>query len=459
MESSSPVPSNDGPITDETGTALRRVLHRWFVQYNPTYLLSAALVFAGCFLWSRGAVHEASLGATLGIPLVAEVYAASLIGGAALLTRIGQRRPAVLLALIAIVYQWDTTLHTEACAYLGAVGVAATVAWFALFVGKLLALGWALRVRLTRSLVGGAVLAAAGLASMPWLLRQVGANGGGALVAVLVFALGSLDVGEGVVSVVPLDAWGQTVLRRVSRAAWIMSGVLVSLHVAMWWMSSQLSLVAALLALPLLAVRRVRSEVRTWGLVLATLALAALVRPEAFFVTALLAAVALGLRVLAPRLPLVAVPRRTEARPASEPYRAREAGEPPLQAVVYVTRSLDAGERSRALAGALFAAYLGAWTFRWSGGGWPAHAVTLDVALGLVVAIGLWRTRARTSLLAPLLATYAHAALRAHLVPIPRSGVAWGETIVGLGFALLAASLVTSYRLRAAVTRDGPTES
>ena len=448
MESSSLVPPNDDPIADESAAAIRRVLHRWFVQYNPTYLLSAVLVFAGCFLWSRGAVREESLGGTLGIPLVAEVYAASLIGGAALLTRIGQRRPAVILALIAIVYQWDTTLHTEACAYLFALGVAASAAWLALFAGKLVALGWALRVRFTRPLVTGALIAAVGLALMPWLVSRFGPNGGGALLALLLFALGSVDVGGGIVSVVPLDAWGGTVLRRVSRAAWIMSGALVSLHVAMWWTTSELSLAPTLLALPLLAVRRVRSEVLTWGIVLVTLALAALVRPDAFFVTALLSAAALGLRVLAPRLPLVAVARPIEERPASEPYRAREAGEGHPRAPVYVERPLDAGERARALAGSLFAAYLGAWTFGWSGGDWPAHVVAVDVTLTLIVAIAMWRTRARAPLVVPLVASYAHAALRAHLVPIPVSGVAWGETIVVLGFALLAASLVTSYRLR-----------
>ena len=449
MESSSPV--------DDTAAAVRRVLHRWFIQYNPTYLLSAVLVFAGCFLWSRGAVREESLGGTLGIPLVAEVYAVSLIGGAALLTRIGQRRPAVILALIAIVYQWDTTLHTEACAYLGAIGVAATAVWFAIFVGKLFALGWALQVRFTRGLVTGAVLAAAGLALMPWLVSLVGPYRGGVVAAVFLFALGSLDVGEGIESVVPLDAWGQTVLRRVSRAAWIMSGALVTLHVAMWWISSGLSLAATLFAAPLLAVRRIRSEVQTWALVLATLAFAAFVRPDAFFVTALLAAVALGLRVLAPRLPLVAVARTSEERPVSEPYRAREGGEEPPRAVVYVVRTLGAGERARALAGSLFAAYLGAWTFGWSGGAWPGHVVALDVVLTLVVVIAVWRTQVRAPLVVPLFASYAHAALVAQLIPIPRSGVAWGETIVGLGFAMLAASLVTSYRLRGSTPREGPT--
>jgi hypothetical protein len=36
----------DPPISDDA-TPLQRLLHRWFVQYNPLYLLSAALVLAG----------------------------------------------------------------------------------------------------------------------------------------------------------------------------------------------------------------------------------------------------------------------------------------------------------------------------------------------------------------------------------------------------------------------------
>ena len=55
------------------------------------------------------------------------------------------RRPAVLLALLTVLYQGDLTLHTETCAYLGGVGIFASVAWLAMFVAKLYALAWALK--------------------------------------------------------------------------------------------------------------------------------------------------------------------------------------------------------------------------------------------------------------------------------------------------------------------------
>jgi hypothetical protein len=40
--------------------------------------------------------------------------------------------------------------------------------------------------------------------------------------------------------------------------------------------------------------------------------------------------------------------------------------------------------------------------------------------------------------------TYLHFVI--HLVPMPRSSVAWGGVAVALGFALLAGSLAASYR-------------
>ena len=100
----------------------RRLLYRWLIEYNPLYLLSAALVLGGMQLISRGLAEDGSLYQQVGVASIAELYAFALIGGAALLTRIGLRRPAVLLALVTILYQGDLTLHTETCAYLGWVG-------------------------------------------------------------------------------------------------------------------------------------------------------------------------------------------------------------------------------------------------------------------------------------------------------------------------------------------------
>jgi len=444
MDQASTPPPLDDASTQDSAATLRRLLYRWFVQYNPTYLLSAALVFAGCFLWSRGAVEHASLTGTLGIPLIAETYAFALIGGAAMLTRIGQRRPATLLVLILIVYQWDTTLHTEACAYLGSVGTWATLAWLALFVGKLFAIGWALRVRLTRPAWVVLIVAGVGLALMPYLLLVLDRYALGALLAMWLFALCSLYRGDVITSLVPLDAWGQTVLRRVTLAAWSMSGLLIALHVVMWCSTAEVSLAPIALAAPLLALTRVRDEKRVWAIVTGTLVIAAIAQPSAFFATSWIAAAGLFLRVFVARFETLTTQpsSRTEA-----PYRASETQRPsacgPESAPVTIS------ERHRALAGALFTIYLGAWTIHWSHGVWPTHVLALDFTMTFVTMLALWRTRATFTFLTPLALIFGHFVVQARLLPVPHSSMAIGETIIGLGFALLAGSLALSFRLRA----------
>src|SRR4051812_37312222 len=127
-------------MDDAANEFWRRLLHRWLVQYNPLYLLSASLCLGGMILCSRGLAREGSAHGELVVAGIAELYAVALIAGAALLTRIGQRRPAVMLALLTALYQCDLTLHTEACVWLGGAGMVAAAAWLALFVAKLLAL-------------------------------------------------------------------------------------------------------------------------------------------------------------------------------------------------------------------------------------------------------------------------------------------------------------------------------
>src|SRR5690606_9630249 len=80
----------------------RRLLHRWFVEYNPFYLLSATLVLGGMILTSRALAAGGGVYGQVGVAAIAELYASALIGGAALLTRIGQRRPAVMLAVLTV---------------------------------------------------------------------------------------------------------------------------------------------------------------------------------------------------------------------------------------------------------------------------------------------------------------------------------------------------------------------
>ena len=222
----------------------RRLLHRWFVEYNPLYLLSASLVLGGIILISRGLAQGSGAGSEIGVAAIAELYAVALIGGAAFLTRIGHRRPAVMLALLTVLYQYDLTLHTETCNSLGAAGVWAAGAWLVLFVAKLHALAWAMKIRLARSAVATLTLGALGLAVLPHWLQGTDARSANAMVVLWLVGGVSLYRPGAVTSLVELDAWGQTVLRRAVRAAWILSAVLLALHVLFWSTQSRLSLAA-----------------------------------------------------------------------------------------------------------------------------------------------------------------------------------------------------------------------
>ncbi len=435
------------------------LLYRWFVEYNPLYLLSAALVLAGCFLWTRGLVHDDGVVGPLGIAGVAEAYALALVFGAALLTRIGLRRPGVMLALLAIVYQWDATLHTETCACLGALGAWAAAAWLGLFALKLRLLAWALRIRFTRRARDAALLAAAGLAVGPRLLPAVGGRGAAALLAVWVFTLLSLHERGGIESSVELDTWGQTVLSRATRAAWLLSGALVAVHVFMWWSDHDLGLAPAILAVPLGLLRRRRSEVVVWLLAAGVLAVAFSV-PSAFSITAALAALGLAARAWAPGWsgePAVRRPAPAGASGAGGPYRA---GEVPHDPAPHCTpRAPDApghvaaavvgvAERGRLLTGAVFAAYVAAWTVAWSNGPWPVHVIPLDAALAVACVVFIWRRRSPTPVL-PLSLAGAHLIAERRLLPVPSSAPGWGAAIVVLGFVLLAVSLLASYLAQA----------
>ncbi|APR75288.1 Hypothetical protein A7982_00634 [Minicystis rosea] len=432
---------------DPGASYARRLLHRWLIEYNPLYLLSAGLVLLGTFLCSRGLADQPSGHGPLGVAAVAELYAACLIGGAALLVRIDQRRPAVMLALLTVLYQWDLTLHTERGPYLGAWAAAA---WLILFVAKVHALAWAMKIRLSRSAMAAAILAGAGLAFFPVGLQEISPRASGSLVAVWAFALVSLVRSAKVTSRVRLEGWPATVLARAARASAILSAALVAGHVMFWSSQWSVDLSALVVVAPLLLVRSVRSEARVWALVLGALVLAGVTSPAIFSVTALLAAAALVLRALSPLLPPVRVVAPPAARP-EPPYRSSTASSPPEAPEVVATivpETVDVSMIHRLLTGAAFVSYLSVWTVGWSSGPWPAHVLALDLALTALVLVAAWKARARLAF-APLLATYAHFVVQAGLLPAPRSLVEWGASAVGLGFVLLLASLATSYRLRA----------
>jgi len=435
-------------VSQDARPPWERLVHRWFIEFNPLYLVSAALVLGGCFLLSRGIASGESLWATLGITAVSEVYALSLAGGAALLMRIERRRPAVMLALLFLLYLWDVTLHTETTAYLGAAGTRAAAVWLAVFAVKVRVVAWAMRVRLSKRALAAAMLAAAGLVIGPRVVGDLGARGAGLAIASWAFALCALYERSGAIeSLEELGPWARTVLERTTRAAWKISAALLGAHVLFWATSHDVGLRYGVFAAPLVLVRSVRREVAAWSLVAGSLAGAALVMPSALAMTAVIAAAALVLRVVSPGWDEAQAKAPLRQDVPTEPYRWSGGAEPAPaspEPVVTVPATTTFAERVRALTGAATCAYLAAWTCGWHGGAWPAHVMALDALMTVACALAVRTWRVKTPLV-PTVAVYVH--LAAHVVPGPKTALQWGVTAVALGFALLGGSLGVTYRI------------
>ncbi len=422
---------------------MRPLFHRWFVQYNPLYLLSAALVLVGGLLCSRGLGTSTST--AIEIELVTELYAVALIGGAAFLERMGLRRPAVMLGLLVTLYQWDLMLHTETCGYLVGTGTVASIGWFGLFFAKMAGIAWALRLRFSRRIWAMTALAASGLAWGPQLLRMLDYRQDGMLITAWLFALCALYDSNGISTKFELDAWGKTVLRRSTLAVTALSGLLLSMHVLLWASDRHFHLEYILVVFPLLLVRRVERESIAWTIVLSVLVGVALLKPGALSVTALLAAASFAHRVLSP-------PRRTTfTRTMGVPtYRALpDLG--PEQRVASVEEIVAPGERARLAFGILGGVYLAMWSFDWMGGSFPHHIVVLDLAYATISTLLLFRTRQWT--MAPLgIAPFAMPI--AQRVPTPHNEWQVGVMALICGFVLLGVGLGATWWLRRRVPED-----
>lgn len=431
--------------------SLRRLLHRWLVEYNPLYLVSAALVLVGVILSSQDLAGQGTL-AQLGITAIAEVYAWALIGGAALLVRIRLRRPAVMLALLAALYQCDLTLHTETSAYLGLAGVLGSVGWFLGFAAKLRALSWAMRLRLSRSAFGVAIFGAAMITVFPWASRVLDGPAASSLLGAWVFALFAAGAwtSRRITSAAIDTEWAAKVARRSIRATWAGWATMVLLHVG-FWLSQDPTLSARALApaAMLLVTRRLQRESRVWLVVAGTLGYVAVALPSVLWLTAGMAAVVLCLHALRkpvthPSGPLAQVPRAVDV------YRVDPTLEtPPVPPrVPHATFTLAPREsRRRLLTGAAGCVYLAAWTFHWSGGPWPSHLGWLDLLLVAVSIAVVVHARFYALVTLPGLVV-AHLLVSLDLVPIPQSILQWGLSCVGVGFVLLLGSLGASVRWR-----------
>jgi hypothetical protein len=349
-----------------------------------------------------------------------------------------------MLALLTALYQCDLTLHTETCVQLGVAGACAAAVWLALFALKLFALGWAMKVRLSLGAFGVAMLGAATLVAGPYVVENASYTIGGAFLAVSAFALGVLFPKAQVTSLAPLDEWGQIVLRRSLAAIWGLWGVLLSLHVLFWASNRNVALTVVIPVAMLLGARRIAGEGAAWALLATVLLIVGAATPAMFPLFALLTAVTLALRAYGRFWTTV----ERIAPEAPGPYRMGNDGAGHgARRYEYVQIPLSAAAKARHLTGALASFYLSLWTIGWHGGAWPAHSIAADIAT-LVLAVALaWHLKRWIAISVPTVAG-AHAIVSSGIIPTPHTTLGWGSSALVLGFALLLAGLVASYRLR-----------
>jgi len=428
----------------ESDDVWQRLFHRWFIQYNPLYLFSAALVLGGVTAMSRGLASSESPVTQLVVGGVAELYSFALLAGVLLLRWAGLRRPAVMLGLIAVLYQGDLTLHSETAVYLGPAGVLGSALWLASFAAKARLLARAFDLSVPRRVMALVLTGGAGIALIPYYLGLAPRGSGDWPVALWLFVL--VAVAQfGPMRITcrdALDAWGLTVLRRTLNATWAIWAVLVLFHVWFWGRELGVSAWVLVPALTVVAVRWVPSEVGVFATLGAVLVATARLRPDAVSQVACFVAAALVLRSFRK-------PRLVESRASTGDRPAyRHSAAEGVSACEQVFAPAQPGERIRLLTGALFSLYLALWAREATASAWPAHSLVLDALLGVVVAVWVWRARARLAL-APLGATLLHAAVERGLVSAPRGSLEWGVTGIVLGFLLLLGSLAITLGWRA----------
>jgi hypothetical protein len=442
----------------------RALFEEWFITYNPLPLASAALVLFGLWIVSREIARLGVAGA-LGVAIIAELYALALVAGAWVLRTHGHRRAAVLLGLLAALYQCDVTLHVETSAYLGTLGLVASLAWLALFAAKLELLARALELELSRAARWVPLAGATAIALLPHAYRELAPGARGELVALVVYAVGALalSTSRDVRAQHGFDVRG----RRAILGVQVLFAAAALAHLAYACASLRVPGVALVAALALLSLRVVRSEARVWlgalGVVLAT----ALVRPEAAPVVAVLAAAALALHAVRVRAPREAdAPERIEG-PSYRGAPIDELGGTEISLLAarpirFVASGTEA--RLRLGLGALALAHLGLTGLLTEGE--PSllatHRVALDVLLALVTLASLTRTR-RAVVLAPLTTGLVHLALVEGWLVWPRDGLELGIWAISLGFSTLGVSIALSVRAGASpglpTTHVGPRTS
>jgi hypothetical protein len=386
-------------------TPVQKLVHRWFVRYNPLYFFSSLSVLAGVFLVSRGLEELRSASGYYALSGTVQVYELLLLAGAALLHRVAkQSRPAVILAVLEVFFLFDWTFQTEVMATMSGFAPLLAVGWVALAILKLAALAWIFRLRLSWPAGVAALLGFAALAFIPSLMQSLEAHRdllhlGATWFAAALVGLVMLTRAP-IATSARLAPWGRTVLRRSIRAFWVAGAAFLGVHLIAWSVLFTVPVTWAH-AVPflLLSALLVRHEGTAWLGTLVAL-LVALNQPQTLWVTA--GAAAAILAICSWRL-----------------------------------------DKRRLLVGAVLAAELAVWTYAWTGEGVPKALIWVHLVAAVAVAVIGLRWRLYVAIPGVLLA----------LAPVarqlaPTTTMEWGIGLLAVGFLALVAGVALNWDRR-----------
>ena len=218
---------------------LNHLFHKWFIRYNPLYFISALCFIFGVFLVSRG-MHKINwIDGQIILTAVIESYEILLLTGSFILYRIfSQIRPAIILALLNIIFLFDCTFQTEHISTVQYLGGISTTLWILLFALKLKILAWIFRLKVPRVGFIVPLIAALGIAGTPYLMSYTNIDKSmihlmftwyGAVLAVLVLWLKPTVVAKS-----KLAEGSKTILLRISNIAWMIWGGFYCYHLISW---------------------------------------------------------------------------------------------------------------------------------------------------------------------------------------------------------------------------------
>jgi hypothetical protein len=226
---------------------LQELFQYWFIQYNPFYFFSALCILAGVFLVSHELEKIQLIKGKIILATVVQIYEFCLIFSCALLFRkLRQKRPAVILGLLEVLFLFDCTCETTVLLTLGKTGLLLSIIWMALIVLKIELLAWAFCLKLDTLFYLIPIFAGIGLVIFPNVLslgileksslHLLATWGFAALIGLLI------RYQPKVICNVELDDWGNLVFYRAIKATWAIWLSICCLHILSWLMVYNINL-------------------------------------------------------------------------------------------------------------------------------------------------------------------------------------------------------------------------